>query len=106
MRIADSHDNTSSPSHYVGDIALRFDAVSLDRHEFTPSALTSVFCFGGSRVTGSVLPSVSEARRALSAVTKIHVERNTSGSRKIELTYVKLGAAYYGMCNARRILLQ
>ena len=69
--------------------------------------LTSVN-FEGSRATGSVF-QLFQKPGAVGCSMRKHTYtrdgRNTRGCSvlecKIELTYVKLGAAYYGMCSAR-----
>ena len=66
------------------------------------SVLTSFGCFEGSRAIGSVFQQLFRKPEALSAV-----ERERRVPRvvecKIELTFVKLGAAYYGMWHSMYI---
>ena len=67
------------------------------------SMLTSFGCFEGSRATASVfqLFRKPEALLAVARKRRTTCKRNVGGGGvvecKIELTFVKLGAAYYGM---------
>ena len=62
--------------------------------------LTSFGCFEGSRATGSVF----QLFRKPGAVGSKHAEdaRTHATWGKIELTFVKLGAAYYGIVDVYR----
>ena len=67
------------------------------------SVLTSVGCFEGSRATGFVFQLFRKPGAVSSRTRKTHIHTCDMGvctcvvECKIELTLVKLGAAYYGM---------
>ena len=65
--------------------------------------LTSFGCFEGSRAIGSVFQLFRKPGAVGSSTRKTHIHTHATFvggcvvERKIELTFVKLGAAYYGM---------
>ena len=74
------------------------------------SVLTSVGCFEGLRVTGSVFQLFRKPGAVGSRTRKTHIIHTRSWGCvcvrvvecKIELTFVKLGAAYYGIFDVER----
>ena len=70
------------------------------------SVLTSFGCFEGSRATGSAFQLFRKPGAVSSSTRKTrytHMRRGGGGvvECKIELTFVKLGGVYYGICGSR-----